>query len=359
MKKFLKRLTYTTITIVALITIYVMYVFLSYYRIEDNLPVNIEKSNLISNSLTVPIQKKLKATTYNIGFGAYSPDFSFFMDGGKYSRAKSASSVTELTKGAGNLVKNLDSDFALFQEVDIKGTRSHHVNQYEILKEELKSSYSLFALNYDSPYLFYPFLSPHGKNKSSIALFSDYEMVDALRVSLPISKNLSFLIDLDRAYTKTYFVTEKGNKLVIYNTHLSAYTNEESVRNLQVQKMFSDMQEEYDNGNYVICGGDFNRDLKIENESEKSNYSWAFPLERTLLGKNFSVAIDILSKEDKKMHWNSARNADISYEAGKTFTVTLDGFVISDNIEILSYKVENTGYSFSDHENVSIEFRLK
>lgn len=38
-------------------------------------------------------KKEYSALTYNIGFGAYTPDFSFFMDGGKFSWAKSKDSV--------------------------------------------------------------------------------------------------------------------------------------------------------------------------------------------------------------------------------------------------------------------------
>ena len=39
------------------------------------------------------------ALTYNIGFGAYTPDFSFFMDGGESSWAKSKESVLDTVQG--------------------------------------------------------------------------------------------------------------------------------------------------------------------------------------------------------------------------------------------------------------------
>jgi len=44
---------------------------------------------------------------------------------------------------------------------------------------------------------------------------------------------------------------------------------------------------------------------------------------------------------------------------GVTYTVTLDGFIISDNIECVSYEDINTGYSYSDHDPVYLKFRLK
>lgn len=49
----------------------------------------------------------------------------------------------------------------------------------------------------------------------------------------------------------------------------------------------------------------------------------------------------------------------MEYVPGETYTVTLDGFLISDNIECRSYENVNTGYRYSDHDPVVIKFRLK
>lgn len=72
------------IIILALIG-YIIYLFASYHRIEDNLPLEVE-SHAADAELTT--EKEYSALTYNIGFGAYTPDFSFFMDGGKFSWAE-------------------------------------------------------------------------------------------------------------------------------------------------------------------------------------------------------------------------------------------------------------------------------
>ena len=42
-----------------------------------------------------------------------------------------------------------------------------------------------------------------------------------------------------------------------------------------------------------------------------------------------------------------------------TYTVTLDGFILSDNMECISYENINTGYSYSDHDPVYMKFKLK
>ena len=66
-----------------------------------------------------------------------------------------------------------------------------------------------------------------------------------------------------------------------------------------------------------------------------------------------------MSDEECASLWDSARNADMEYIPGETYTVTLDGFIVSDNIECLKYENINTGYSYSDHDPVYVQFQLK
>ena len=42
-----------------------------------------------------------------------------------------------------------------------------------------------------------------------------------------------------------------------------------------------------------------------------------------------------------------------------TYTVTLDGFIISDNIELKEYENIHTGYLYADHDPVRMVFSLK
>ena len=75
------------------------------------MPLSVESHTETKQTLTTG--KQYSAITYNIGFGAYTPDFSIFMDGGKSSWAKSKKSVLKTVKNAGNLTKSYDPDFAL------------------------------------------------------------------------------------------------------------------------------------------------------------------------------------------------------------------------------------------------------
>ena len=385
-KKFLKIVGIILAVILLALAGYIIYLYASYHRIEDNLPLQVETSrnneeasetdnmqadpeekanDTLSGNTTdsydmLPTDQKYSALTYNIGFGAYTPDFSFFMDGGKSSWAKSKDSVLETVQGAGELAASKDPDFALIEEVDLDSTRSYHVNEYNILKDSFPDYYYVFAQNYDSAFLFYPFTQPHGSSKSGIGLFSRYPVTSALRRSFPVSTSFSKFFDLDRCYSISRVPVDNGKELVIFALHMSAYGNSDAIREGQIAMLAADMQKEYEAGNYVLCGGDFNHDLKASADEENSEReSWAYPFPREELPDHFSFCIDQLSEEERNNLWNSARNADMEYVPGETYTVTLDGFIISDNIECISYENINTGYSYSDHDPVYVEFKLK
>lgn len=349
------------ILILALLA-YIVYLYASYYRIEDNQELVVEApvDDTTTGAATVlATDTEYSAVTYNIGFGAYLPDYSFFMDGGTSSWAESPETVQYAINGAGELVKSLDPDFALIQEIDLDATRSYHTDEYEMLRNLLPEYTTVFAQNYDSAFLFYPFTQPHGSSRAGLGLFSKYPVSSALRRSFPISTSFSKFFDLDRCYSVSRIPVDNGKELVIFNLHMSAYGNSDEIRKGQIEMLCNDMAKEYEAGNYVLCGGDFNHDLKASEEDAENCESWAFPFPRTELPEHFAFCLDLLSSEEREALWNSARNADMEYVPGVTYTITLDGFIISDNIECLSYENVNTGYSYSDHDPVKVEFVLK
>ena len=82
MNKVVKRvLIITGITLGAIVLSaggYAGYVLLSYSRIGDT-PLKVDASSKLEK---VEVGATYKALSYNIGFGAYSQDFTFFMDEG-------------------------------------------------------------------------------------------------------------------------------------------------------------------------------------------------------------------------------------------------------------------------------------
>lgn len=356
-----KRLIKTLLVLLTLILItvisYLLYVIVTYDRIDDNLALDVDgigECELISTGTQYTI------VTQNLGFGAYTRDFTFFMDGGKESRAASADSVRECIQKAMDEVQGFDADFILFQEVDIDSTRSYHIDQYELLCERFSSYSRVKAINYDSAYLMYPILEPHGASYSSMATFSRFTIDSSVRRSFPISTSFSKFLDLDRCYTVSRVKTDNGKELVIYNVHSSAYGGSDEIRTAQMTMLMNDMKSEYDKGNYVICGGDFNHDFtgdstqKLNGGMGTLDFGWAQPFPYDLIPEGFSRAISYKNGETNP----TCRDCDIPYVEGN-FTIIVDGFIISDNVTCVEVENVVTGFEYSDHNPVVLKFILE
>ena len=337
-KRILKILGGAAGILILTVAVYLAYIIIDYRRIEDRVALEIKEPAEENKETAAKTGTEYTILTYNIGFGAYTPDFSFFMDGGTESVAKSEESVLATVSGAADLAKKEDAQFYLFQEVDMDSTRSYHVDQYALLSTFFPEYYSDLAVNYDSSFLFYPILQPHGKSYAGIALYSKFPITEAVRRSFPISESFSKYLDLDRCYSVNRIPVENGKELCIYQLHMSAYGNDDQIRAGQVSMICDDMAAEYAAGNYIICGGDFNHDLKRMQDTEGEFASWAYPFPRQSVPEGLRFVLDSFSEEERETMHNSARNADMAYEEGVTYTVTLDGFIISDNVTCISYE---------------------
>lgn len=359
MKKLFKRIIIILLVIVLVFGAYAAYVLGTYYRLPDKLTLEVKRSGENSRFIedfTVTPGDAYFIMTYNIGFGAYRSDYSFFMDGGKSSWAKDEESLISAVCGMGESINETNPDFILLQEIDIDGTRSYHVNELELLNQFLKGYYYDFAQDYDSPFLFFPPWEPHGANKSGIAVYSRAEITESMRRSLPISESFSKLVDLDRCYSISRIPTQNGRQLCIYNVHTSAYGGSDEIRQAQLSTLFGDMAADYAKGNYVICGGDFNHNLK--EDSQENAPEWAYPFPRESLPEGFRMALDS-AKDISEVAHNTCRSAETPYDAETTYTVTLDGFIVSDNVRVNYYNHMDWGYEFSDHDPVLMQFILE
>ena len=355
LKKILKALLITIITIVVLFGIYFIYVLKAYYRLDDNLALDV-----VSTTDSYEICRTGEEYTigsYNIGFGAYTPEYSFFMNGGKYSWAMSEDGLHENIDNIAGEIMSFEPDIMLLQEVDFGGTRTYHYDERARLEELITPGGSfVFAQNYDSPFLFWPIYQPHGANRSGILTYAQFQITSSLRRSLPISESLSKLVDLDRCYSISRIPVENGRELVVINIHMSAYGSSPAVREGQIGMLTEDMRREYEAGNYVIVGGDYNHNLRDEIDPDAPGWAQRFP--RESLPQGFALGFDVCTGDVDITH-NTGRASEEPYDPATTYTVTLDGFIVSDNITVTSYNTIDTGFIFSDHDPVVMTFELE
>lgn len=358
MKKILRMIAIIFAVLLVVCLGYVIYVFCAYYRLPDQQQLTVSQSGQFAqfdDESKLMTRKPYWVMTYNVGFGAYQSDYSFFMDGGKSSWAKDEETLVANICSLSDVINYASPDFALLQEVDVDGTRTYHVNELELFNEFVTGYYYVFAQNYDSPFLMVPPWEPHGANRAGLVTYSRGEITEAIRRSLPISNSISKFTDLDRCYSISRIPVDNGKYLCLYNVHLSAYGSNEKIRSAQVSMLFDDMATDYAKGNYVICGGDFNHNLR-EDASEDFP-GWAQPFPRDAMPDGFRLGIDAPSQKENVTH-NTCRNANEPYQEETTFTVAVDGFIVSENVEINYYQHVDWGYAYSDHDPVTMQFFL-
>lgn len=355
MKKAFKVILCVLLAVLMLGVGYFVYVLIDYHRVGNEV---IDCYG--GKTEKVKIGEDYDAVSWNIGFGAYESDYGFFMDGGTESWAWSKERLHANMEKIADLLQQQNAQFMTLQEVDTDATRTYHANEYAMLQERLSSRHydDLYVCNYDSPFLMYPLTQPHGKSVSGIATFSQFGVRSAERVELPVEHGLMKLLDLDRCYSKSYIPVENGKELVLYNTHLSAYTSDGQIATQQLEMLLQDMQGEYEAGNYVICGGDFNKDLLGDSSQYfgkcEKEYTWAQPLPEGIFdGTNLKLVAPL----DEENPVPSGRNADGPYHKGQ-FVLTIDGFVVSDNVEVTGSDVIDTGFAYSDHNPIHMSFKL-
>ena len=351
------RILFIALAVIAAIAVcYLLYLLITYYRIDDRQELVPQGK---ASAEKVYVDTPYRIVTQNAGFGAFTPDFTFFMDGGKSSCAASKESVLSCINAAADTIQSLDPDFVLMQEVDKDSTRSHHVDERALLIDRFAPCKSVFACNMHTAFIFYPFYEPHGASNSGLLTLSNAEIVSSLRRQLPISEGLSKLMDIDRCYSVSRIPVENGKELLLYNVHLSAYGGSDEIRTAQMTMLFNDMKAEYEAGNYCICGGDFNHDFtgnstQLLNGVENTDFGWAQPFPEKLLPKGISRCLNYTDEDIKP----SCRNNDIPYKEGN-FTIIVDGFLVSDNVESLGVTNYQTGFAYSDHNPVVLDFLLK
>ena len=240
----LKILLSIFLALLLIVAGYAAYVFIAYNRLPDNLALDVHGNA----SDSVQPETEYSVLSFNIGFGAYEPDYSFFMDGGTQSWAWSKERLLKNMNAIQSFLSSTSADFYLLQEVDEKSTRTYKVNERAMIEESFAASNldNVFAQNWNSPFLFYPFTQPHGKSVTGILTASCFDITSSLRRSLPIEDTVMKIVDLDRCYSVSRVSAENGRELVLYNVHLSAYTSDGSIATEQLRLLLNDMTSEYE-----------------------------------------------------------------------------------------------------------------
>ncbi len=297
--------------------------------------------------------RSFRLISFNTGYGALGEDADFFMDGGESVNPDSKETVEDNMEGIRRILNSSHADFIFLQEVDTDSDRSFEINQWLEYEHSLEEYESRFALNYSCSYVPYPLSERIGKVHSGLATYSLYDIVSATRYSLPNPFSWPTRVaNLKRCLLLTRVPIEGSEQeLVLINVHMEAYDDGEG-KQKQTEQLLELIQAEYEKGNYVIAGGDFNQTFPgVRNYPIIDEELWTpGTLEGLPYGWKYAF--------DKQTPTCRLLNQPYEPNSQGTQYYVIDGFIVSPNVNVDRVKTMDHDFEYSDHNPVILDFTL-
>lgn len=329
------------------------------FQPEEVTPVvNINEGNapIIQDSV-------LSFAIWNIGYAGLGEESDFFYEKGSLLSAGSMvrppkAAMEKNWAGIQQQVQQTKTDFWLLQEVDFSSKRSYYVNQVEGISQLLPDQYASFAINYQVARVPVPVLEPwkvYGKVKSGLETLTRFEPTEANRLQLPGSYSWpTRIFMLDRCAAIHRFPHANGKEVVVINIHNSAY-DDGSLKAQQMDFLKNLFTEEYEKGNYVIAGGDWNQCPPF------------FQFDRFMPGGGGDYVQQNVPAEMLPDDWQwiydptvpTNRKVSEPFQKGDTFVTLIDFFLVSPNIKVNRVRGINLDFKYSDHQPVWMEVELQ
>ncbi len=324
MKKILKSLIYTILSVVIFIVLFFFWASSPNYSQK-------EYSKIITNDYTqkTDTDSIYSIVTYNIGY------LSGMTNNRAIAKPKTLfdNNLVRVTKE----FELLNTDIIAFQEIDFASARSYKINQQnEIAK--LGYNYVAEAVNWDEKYLpfpEYPISMHFGEMLSGQSVISKYPLENHRRIVLERVANSPFYRDafyIERL-AQVATITIENKDIIIINVHLEAFDKPTRVKQMNfVIDLFEDYSQQYP----TILLGDFNSDANDKDAIVKKVFTLP-NIGNAAFGDKYDYTFDT-ANPTKRIDYIFYTENSIEY---------IDGMVLT-----------QFGQA-SDHLPVGMRFRLK
>jgi endonuclease/exonuclease/phosphatase family metal-dependent hydrolase len=330
--------------------------FLLYINLTDYQPEPVEElTTLYAAGNSALNSEDITLITWNIGYAGLDSGMDFFYDGGRNVRTTLEATRDNMNQIITYMLAN-EADIWLIQEIDFDARRTYHLDQSAILMQALRNYHQTKAINYKVPFVPVPLREPMGKVLAGQITLSKSAPRLARRYAYPLIAgwpDRMFL--LDRCFIETRYELDNGAELVVLNTHNSAFVDNQLLMDKELEVIRNKMLREFELGNYVIAGGDWNMNPPaFRPEGSYGGHRFeAVPMKlpAELLPKGWQLAYD--------NNTPSNRFLDQPYTKASTRTTTIDFFVVSPNIIVKSVRADDLNFGPSDHHPVRLEVALR
>lgn len=343
MKKILKIIGILLIVVVASFA-----GFLGFMSLTDYRPEPIEHLKVDGQGIVLSKSDTFDFITWNIGYCGLGKEQDFFFDGGRNVRPEKKLQERYLNGVLDQLSEMKGIDFILLQEVDRRSKRSYYTDQVPLIAEKLPNYALAFTYNYKTSFIPQPLTQPYGRAEGGLLTLSRYQPSSSHRHALaPDASWPTGLFMLKRCFMTFRYMLQDGKELVVVNQHLSAY-DDGTVKQQQMDTLKRFLLNEYNKGNYIVVGGDWNqfppdykpilsgrdgvKGMNVEADYPAVGWKWAY---------------DLSAPTNRKLN--------TPYREDQTETVVIDYFLLSPNITLMDVKVWDIHFEYSDHQPVYLK----
>lgn len=346
---FLRKFRNYGIPIIVLVLLFFLYARVTEFAPEpETVIASWNKPDTIETNTT------LSAITWNVGYAGLGSNMDFFYDDGRRVRDSHEQTIENLEAIKSFIDDHRNFDFMFFQEVDMDSHRSYRINEFNQISDVLKRP-SSYGINFHASFVPIPIFNPIMGVMSCISTYSEATPSKSIRYSYPGSFALpSRMFNLKRCMLVSRFNVSNGKELVLINTHNSAFDKGE-LKSQEMEFMRAFATNEYQKGNYVVIGGDWNQsppDFSLMTFGQNYN-SPAFKLtniDRSFMPNGWQWIFD--STKPTNRYLNEP------FVQGSTYVGILDFFLFSPNIKFLECSTFDLQFKNSDHNPVAIKFQL-
>lgn len=293
---------------------------------------------------------ELEIIIWNLGYGGLGKDSNFVFDGGKDWRPKSKVVVEQNVSGIINFLKSTTPDLFLFQEIAKPSFMNHRVNVLDSVVAALHKYQHIYISDFQTRLIPAPL-----SINSGLAVFAKSGLVSSSESRLlPLEpRRLGAFRKYYQMVVNHISTTTKDKEWIVINLHLAAFDSNADVRAKQMQEVRSFAIEQYQLGNFVVIGGDWNLRLTktdFPHTTEEKYLFWIHDLPDDAFPPDWKIVAD--------SNVPSVRTLHKEYVPNENYVTVIDGFITSPNVENMLVEAKDLGFANSDHNPVKASFSV-
>ncbi len=329
---------------------------IGYLTITEFRPASVQDAAQTAGqtSATLRAGASIRVLTFNTGYAGLDKSQDFFMDGGSgVSPAGGRAKVEKNLAGILAAIQEANAQIVLLQEVDQSSARTNRIDETAYYQQNTGLN-AAYAVNYQCGFVPFP-LPPIGAVKSGVLTLSAYQPAQAQRQSLPVPFKWPIRVaNLKRCLlVERIPVADSGRELVLINLHLEAYDDGEG-KAAQTRQLLDFIRQEYEKGNYVIAGGDFNQTFE---GVQRFGGSWEGKWTPGVFTED-ELPQGVRLVYDPSLP--TCRSLDQAYTGDRDNHVfyLIDGFLVTDNVQVEDVRTVDLDFAYSDHNPMLMQVTL-